>query len=315
MNSIVIYFSQTGNTARVAKAIQSGIQSTTGQCDIVTLKEANLSDLPRYDLIGIGAPVFAFLEPGNVAIFIKRMKNLSGKHCFIFTTHGGHPGNILPSMAAKLDRAGLKVIGSFSCDGKYYLPHRFDPWYTDGHPDEIDLQQAKNFGKEMVGNSQRLARGEEVQLPKFKWLRGGIYHDVAVYRKTRRPLLSFDKEKCTYPECRLCVDNCPVGAIDLSADPIVFQGRGCIVCDWCEQICPNGALNFPEGYLPFMSQFFFDLVHRYEYPTWFKKAESELIENRGTLYRRVGREVDIEDPERAAYKVNPHRPRVTLSDI
>jgi len=96
MKSVVIYYSQTGNTEKVAQAIQGGIQSVAGQCDIAKVKEAEVNNLVEYDLIGIGAPVFGFREPGNVAIFLKRMGPLSGKNCFIFDTHGGHPGNIQP---------------------------------------------------------------------------------------------------------------------------------------------------------------------------------------------------------------------------
>ena len=152
VESIVIYFSQTGNTEKVAKAIRSGIESVTGQCDIVKLRDADLGSLAKYDLIGLGCPVFAFKEPENVTAFIKRMAKamVLGRHCFVFATHGGHPGNVLPSMTSKLERVGLKVIGGFDTDGHLYLPFYTTPWFTDGHPDNIDLKQAADFGAEMA---------------------------------------------------------------------------------------------------------------------------------------------------------------------
>ncbi len=315
MKSIVVYFSQTGNTEKVARSIQSGIQSVTGQCDIVRLKEAKVDDLAKYDLIGFGAPAFGLLEPGNVAVFLKGTSPLSGKNCFIFATHGGHPGNIFPSMAEKLERAGLKVIGSFNCDGAYCVPSRFSPWYTDNHPDEVDLKQASDFGIEIATNNKRLSKGEKIPLPKFTWLTEGLYEVVgsAEHRRARRQVqLTLDKNKCIYPKCRLCVDNCPVDAIDLSTEPAIFQGRGCINCNFCEHICPSAAINYPEGFIPSLHQWFSDALHKYDYPKWYKKAEKELIENRGTLYRRLGGEVDIDDPEKAAYKVHPERPRIKL---
>ena len=317
MKSLVLYYSQSGNTEKVAKAIQSGIISATGQCDIafLDLKQTKVSSLLDYDLIGIGAPAFGFLEPGNVATFLKRLKRLTplaGKDSFIFTTHAGHPGNIFPSMEGKLKRAGLRLLGGFGCDGQYFLPHRITPWFTDGHPDQTDLKQAADFGREMADKKEQLDKGKAVPLAHFPWLRGGIYRDIAILGKESAKIrFTFDREQCAYPKCRLCVDKCPMDCINLDTDPVVvYQGRGCIDCSFCEQVCPTGAVTYPEGYLPGMSQFFSGIVHKYNYPEWFQKAETQNLEHRGTLYRRIGEPVDIDDPNKAAFKALPKRPRV-----
>ena len=48
-------------------------------------------------------------------------------------------------------------------------------------------------------------------------------------------------EKCTYPACTLCVDHCPMNAIDFSVDPPVFRSN-CEMDDLCWVICPEGAI-------------------------------------------------------------------------
>ena len=48
-------------------------------------------------------------------------------------------------------------------------------------------------------------------------------------------------EKCTYPTCTLCVDHCPMDAIDFSVDPPVFK-TSCEGDDLCWVICPEGAI-------------------------------------------------------------------------
>ena len=58
MKCIAIYFSQTGNTEKIAMAIQKGIKQITGHCDLVKIKDANPRRLYEYDLIGIGAPQY-----------------------------------------------------------------------------------------------------------------------------------------------------------------------------------------------------------------------------------------------------------------
>lgn len=75
---MIVYFSQTGNTEKVARAIQGGIESAKMQCDILKLRETTPEKVPGYDLIGIGAPSFFFKEPVNVSIFINSLKSLPG---------------------------------------------------------------------------------------------------------------------------------------------------------------------------------------------------------------------------------------------
>ena len=58
MKSIVIYFSQSGNTMKVARAIHKGMSQLLEQCDIAELKKVNPQDLSKYDLIGLGSPIF-----------------------------------------------------------------------------------------------------------------------------------------------------------------------------------------------------------------------------------------------------------------
>lgn len=311
MKSVVIYFSQTGSTEKVARAIQRGIKSVAGQCDTLKLKDVDFDSLAKYDLIGLGCPTFAFKEPENVTLFIKRMAkaHVLGRCCFVFATHCGHPGNVLTSMASKLKRVGPKVIGGFNCDGQLYLPFYVTPWFTDGHPDDIDLNQAADFGAEMANRSEKLSKGEVVPLPKFKWLRGPLYGRIGTMINQSKPQLTLNKEKCLYPKCQVCIRNCPVDAIDLSVDPPVY-GRGCIGCQICEHTCPSGAIGYAEGLLEIMFNFITELHRTQHYAEWFKQAETKLIDNRRTLYRNIGGQVDIENPEKIYYKVHPGRPRV-----
>ena len=87
MKSIVIYFSQTGNTEMVAGAIQAGISQVIGQCDLAEIRDTDPLRLKDYDLIGIGAPVIGGC-PKNVLQFVRHMRFVGGKHAFTFCTHG-----------------------------------------------------------------------------------------------------------------------------------------------------------------------------------------------------------------------------------
>ena len=55
-------------------------------------------------------------------------------------------------------------------------------------------------------------------------------------------MLAFDREKCLYPKCTLCMDNCPTYGIDLSVDPPVVA-QPCVDCEFCARLCPTGAID------------------------------------------------------------------------
>lgn len=91
MRTIVIYFSQTGNTRKIARAIIKGMKPTMEVCDIVKLKEARTRDLGRYDLIGLGSPIWRLGAPNNVVAFLNKLPGLDGKLSFVFCTQGPTP--------------------------------------------------------------------------------------------------------------------------------------------------------------------------------------------------------------------------------
>lgn len=251
MKSVVIYSSQTGNTEKIAFAIQGGIKQITGQCDIIRMKEANPKRLFEYDMIGIGAPTHDSKEPAWVDLFIKNLCYVKGKHCFAFTTHGTLPANFMPSIIPKLKEKGLEVIGYDDWYGSGNHAQNPGPWYTEGHPDNIDLDEAETFGRKMVECSVRVFRGDDSLLPEVpEMIDFGelaperVFKDIL--KRHVRDFVKFKKEKCLYPACRLCMDNCPWGGIDITVDPPVLH-RPCTYCGGlCEAICPTGAINWDD---------------------------------------------------------------------
>jgi flavodoxin/NAD-dependent dihydropyrimidine dehydrogenase PreA subunit len=246
MKCVVIYYSQTGNTEKIAQAIQQGIKSATKHCDLVKIKDANPHRLSEYDLIGLGSPVYG-PEPDNVKIFINNMTSVGGKHVFVFCTHGTNALRYFPSVVPKLKRRGLITIGMRDWYGSVFLPEMPKPYPTDGHPDEIDLKEAEDFGREMAVNSRKIYAGQTELIP-TEPLRAPTYPEriEGVDLKNKyKFLVKYRKELCKYPECRLCVDNCPMDGIDLSINPVVFA-KPCVNCTFCSEICPTGAVDISD---------------------------------------------------------------------
>ena len=235
MKCIIIYFSLTGNTQKIALAISRGVTPYVERSDLVTLNHANGRDLTRYDMIGLGSPVWAGVPP-NVEGFLKGLPGFHDTHAFAFSTHGAKPELFFPRAVDLLTQRGLTVIGLRDWYGSVYLPNLPKPYFTDGHPDDIDLKEAEDFGQEMVSLSRKIRAGESAptDLP-------APLPPEAYISSRPRIKIHLNPNKCRYPECRLCMDHCPMKAIDFSVSPRAF-GKGCQHCYFCEMICPTGAI-------------------------------------------------------------------------
>jgi ferredoxin len=243
---VVIYFSQTGNTEKIARAIQSGIKQAVGHCNLLKVGEANPRSLYEYDLIGIGSAVVGD-QLGSIGVFLNDLRFVGGKHAFLFCTHGTSPEFFIPTAYEKMQRRGLTVIGLGDWYGDCTLLHMPEPYPTAGHPDEIDLKEAENFGKEMVERSRRISTGETALIPAPP---PPSTHPPLPEKKgeasfTFTSMLRFHKEKCLYPDCRLCMDNCPMYGIDLSINPPLLA-KPCLSCEFCARLCPTGALDMDQ---------------------------------------------------------------------
>jgi flavodoxin/Fe-S-cluster-containing hydrogenase component 2 len=244
MRTLIICFSQTGNTRKVAESIREGVVSVTGQCDLVNMADVDTGSLSGYDLVGIGCPVFYYQEPFNVRDFMEHLPHLPGRHWFVFCTHGSIIGNTMPSMAARLREKGILVIGYHDTYADGTLPFYPYPTLTTGHPDRMDLEQAGAFGKKVVERSQRIAEGdrdlvaEPTAVPE-EWKRTASALNPE-FMEQMMPKLRINTEKCTH--CHACEDNCPVKGIDVEADPPRIQ-QPCIYCWFCAKICPVLAID------------------------------------------------------------------------
>lgn len=251
MKSIIIYYSQAGSTKKVAQAIYRGMNQIEENCRIATVKDIDPKDLSQYDLIGLGSPIWMGGPTPNIRIFIESIPKQHGQHIFSFNTHGVLPELYFPSVVRKLILKGFTVIGTGDWYGDYHYQLAPAPYYTAGHPDDIDLKEAEDFGTKMVENSRRISAGETALIPSVPdpVFSPQLLVLLDFFQSGHNPhgQIAYNPEKCAYPKCTLCMDNCIMDYIDLSADPQKFGSEGdrCDMwmgCTFCELICPTGAI-------------------------------------------------------------------------
>lgn len=244
MKGIVLYYSATGNTQKIAMAIHSGMKMVIDNCDIASIKEFNQQQLSKYDVIGIGSPVWGFREPTNMKWFIYNLPDLDGKLCFPFCVHGASPEGYFYSITRSLKKKGMTIIGYQDWYGSVYqVRHMPKPYLTDLHPDEIDLQEALEFGHQMAERALKISTGETDLIPNLpKGESADPLWKPRIPGKARQlPTRNINSEKCLYPKCTVCVDNCPVNAIDYLKFPLSIK-QNCINCNFCNRLCPVGAV-------------------------------------------------------------------------
>lgn len=160
MKALVAYFSQTGNTEKVARAIFDGIAFVDKE--ISTIQQAK--DLDQYDLFFVGFPVHSHSIPGPMDKFLKSIPD--GKKIAFFATHGSLRGGELAVTAFHyaIGQARQRtILGTFGCRGKVeqsIIEKRLESpqdryWAMEAqsavnHPDEDDLEDAVNWARWMV---------------------------------------------------------------------------------------------------------------------------------------------------------------------
>lgn len=164
MKALVTYYSESGNTEKVANAVFEGV--TEAKKEILPLRE--VSDASGYDLVFLGFPVQAHSVPGKAAAFVKGLPE--GQKTAFFATHGSLRGGELAVTAfyhALTLAKHVKILGTFGCRGKVKqkiidglmqkAEHR--AWAEEaqsaaGHPDSADLEDAKEWARWMVTRSR-----------------------------------------------------------------------------------------------------------------------------------------------------------------
>jgi len=163
MKTLVTFFSQTGNTEKIARAIYDAIDT---QKDIALL--GSEPDCTEYDLVFCGFPVHAHSVPAAAQKFITTLS--SKQKLAIFSTHGSLRNNQLARTAIE-HAAGIAsqatVVGTFGCRGEVQqnvidtLSEKLEnrAWCEEaqsaaGHPDDADCADARDFARAMVAKAR-----------------------------------------------------------------------------------------------------------------------------------------------------------------
>ena len=255
MNIAIIYFSATGNTAKMAGVIREHFTGMGVQADMYDITSHSSRehpiDLEPYHACVFGSPVHSWRAPRVMREWMRRLDGKDRK-CSMFFTYGGfsiHPAHY--STRQILSEQNFVVVSS----AEFLGSHTFNlgGWKAMcGRPDQSDFNAAEAYAettcRRFTGEDQELL----TELEKTGYSEEELDAIESFRFRALTKLPTRDGLGCSM--CMLCEELCPNGAMNAQtgqADP----GR-CIACLSCVANCPEGALRINDmtGIWPFKLQ-------------------------------------------------------------
>ena len=170
MTILIAYYSDTGNTEKIANAIRDGISGY--DVALKHVKDVDPLSLNKYDLVFLGSGIYAFNVNRKVTTLIKKAPELPSKFAYFYTHESKKSWpDAFNSVTKILEKNECEILGEFDCIGENLVPlaqqqreamySRLSPEerkqaeetflnYVKGHPNEEDFEKAKEFAKTIL---------------------------------------------------------------------------------------------------------------------------------------------------------------------
>ena len=173
-SALIVYYSSTGNTEKVAYAIKEGLESGGLKVELKKPQEAAGTDLFDFDLVCVGSPSIEWQPAKPITDFLKaklafyrnqgKIKpcapKVAGKNALVFCTYSGpHTGIAEATPAGKTMRQYFEHFG-FSVVGEWYVPGEFhgrEDLSTQGRLGDIRGKPTAKALAKIKKNSEQLA--------------------------------------------------------------------------------------------------------------------------------------------------------------
>lgn len=242
---LLIYYTGTFNTRYVTRKLSARLEALGWEVTVYEIDPPKLEklDLGKYDIIGLGYPIYGYCAPWPFLKFIRHQKFPKGKKVFIYKNSGEtEAANDASSkyVTRKLDWDGARTRNEYH----FLMPYNIHFKYED------------NLVREMLAMDEKL----------YDILVYEISHDIPNRRPyglwprlvssvVSRPqyiagdinsfLYKVDMDKCS--GCGMCIKQCPTHNIYKDADGRIRFHHHCNMCMRCSFFCPSDA--FYIGFL------------------------------------------------------------------
>ncbi len=136
-NFVIIYWSGTGNTKKMAEAVTAGIADAGNNAVLKNVESASIEDVLSADGFALGCPSMGVevLEEGAMEPFVSILEkqNIAGKPCVLFGSYDWGDGEWMRNWCDRMRNVGVNLIE--------------DGLIVQGTPDESGLELCRELGK------------------------------------------------------------------------------------------------------------------------------------------------------------------------
>lgn len=113
MSVSVVYWSGTGNTEAMAKAVAEGITEAGGEAKLIPVSEANVDELATESAFALGCPSMGVevLEEEEMEPFVEALEGkVGGKNILLFGSYGWGDGEWMRNWVERMKNAGAFMV-------------------------------------------------------------------------------------------------------------------------------------------------------------------------------------------------------------
>ena len=135
----IVYWSGTGNTEAMAKAIEEGAKAAGAEVSLLEVESFKAATAPEYDGLIFGCPAMGdeVLEEGSFEpVFTDAEKHLSGKPVALFGSYGWGGGAWMESWVERTQGDGAKLFS--------------DGLIVENAPGDEELAACRKLGEDFV---------------------------------------------------------------------------------------------------------------------------------------------------------------------
>jgi ferredoxin len=236
MKTIIYWFSGTGNSLHVAKALEAGLEETVLVHASAAL-EGTMETVPRTGLV---FPVYSWGPPALMERLIGELPSEKPGYMFAVATYGGAPGSTMKITRKMLERRGLSLDASFTVKMVENYPPMGGAPSTEKQ--QIVLDEAEKEIPAIVRGIREGVTGDHGSRSFFFSLIGPMIYPY--FRKSvNRAAGKFSAdESCT--SCGICARVCPVSNVEVPGGERPVWGKRCEQCFACLHWCPEEAVQY-----------------------------------------------------------------------
>lgn len=232
---MIFYFSGTGNTEGVARAIADRIGD---QAVSIVDKDPASYSFGKGDRVGFAFPVYAYAAPEMMVEFARRVE-VGEAYSFAICTFSNVTGDALEHLGSfvRIDSGfGIKMPDNYPVLDKIL------------ETEESAIRKLKAAGLRIEEIAPRIQACEKGV---FDTLRGDNPHEKSFrgypwFNENGRSTKPYWVDGGLCVGCGLCERACPAHAIKIASDKPVWSNETCCMCMACLNRCPKDAIQYGE---------------------------------------------------------------------